>query len=828
MCARSAPRRIHRSRLAGAALAIAFVLAAPAHAESVHALTLASQPLDRALQEFARVSGLQLVYRSRITRGRQAPAVKGSYTTSEALDVLLAGSQLGYRFIDEHTIEVRPQLALRSQRTSRNPATTSPSAGHAAAAQVEEVVVIGTAEGLAATRVPTPLREIPQTISIVGSEQLRQQDDIDVSRALSRAPGITTRRASSEDTDIYIRGFRMSAVHMDGGPALQQINPAYRYGAPDLSEIDRIEVLRGADGLFTGRGDPGGSVNLVRKRPLREPALEVSSSAGSWDDYRVKLDATGPLALDGALRGRLIGAYVDRGYFYDTAHLQRNKVFGVLEIDLTRAAALTAGGSYKADDAIVMLEGLPRFADGSDPHLPRNLALTTPWSRHETHSREAYVQYRQRFDNGWQLNAQGSAGDARSDKTAFFTSTPIDRATGGLYGRPQILRQGEFEKRLYSFLFTLTGDLNLWGGRQQFVVGGDYVHQGFDTHAWPTDGYLPGSPVADLAHFDPDLYPQPQILLLPTHAGSTREDIGVFASLQVDLGDAWSIVAGARSLRGSKATFADALSFTQRFGPIATPYAALMYELGERWSAYASYADVAIEEDNMRRSRDGRTRASHGANVEVGLKGAWHDGALNATIAAYRIRQYATPVYVAGTPQAPVGGYEFGVNESDGIELEIAGAVKPQWLISAGYTYNENRSAEAQLGILTWGRKLSSWTPKHLLKAWTSYRLPGALNRWTLGGYLHAQTAISQTSLACDLWSSLGCARTTHTLLTVNQDAYAVLDLRVGFDLGKRWRLAASIDNVFDKRYFESVGTAANGNWYGEPRSLTVQFGAEF
>ena len=74
----------------------------------------------------------------------------------------------------------------------------------------------------------------------------------------------------------------------------------------------------------------------------------------------------------------------------------------------------------------------------------------------------------------------------------------------------------------------------------------------------------------------------------------------------------------------------------------------------------------------------------------------------------------------------------------------------------------------------------------------------------------------------------MGCARTTQRLLTIDQDAYVVLDLRVGFDLAEHWRLAASLDNVFDQRYFESVGTAANGNWYGEPRSLTVQFGAEF
>ena len=114
-----------------------------------------------------------------------------------------------------------------------------------------------------------------------------------------------------------------------------------------MGEIDHIEVLRGSDALFGANGNPGATVNLVRKRPLDTFEIDTHSVLGSWHNYRQEIDVTGPLGFDGALRGRFDAAYSDRDYFYQGARSDHRSLFGVLEYDLTSQTLLTLGGSYQ-------------------------------------------------------------------------------------------------------------------------------------------------------------------------------------------------------------------------------------------------------------------------------------------------------------------------------------------------------------------------------------------------------------------------------------------------------------------------------------------------
>jgi outer membrane receptor for ferric coprogen and ferric-rhodotorulic acid len=281
----------------------------PAH----YPLKIAPQSLSTALQEFAKQSGIQIIFFSRIAEGREARALEGSYTLAAALEYLLAGSDLTFDVINDRAVEIRPAPAVADARhqAGQKTAKKNQRVPVAVPGTLEEVVVVGLAEQLVATRVPTPLRDIPQTISIVSPEQLRQQNATDLADVLRRAPGITTTRTSSLNQDFYSRGYEIASFHVDGGAAL---NPAVDPSllpltALDLSEFDHVEVLRGSDALFGGNGNPGGTVSLVRKRPGASFEVSMSAAAGSWNNYRVEADITGPLAADGALRGRLDGVY---------------------------------------------------------------------------------------------------------------------------------------------------------------------------------------------------------------------------------------------------------------------------------------------------------------------------------------------------------------------------------------------------------------------------------------------------------------------------------------------------------------------------------------
>src|SRR5690606_9013789 len=140
--------------------------------------------------------------------------------------------------------------------------------------------------------------------------------------------------------EIRVRAFPLTDHQVDGGAVRPDIESRFR---GDLDIYDRIELLRGADGLGNGFASPAGLLNLVRKRPLDRRQIVVEAQGGSWDDYRGMLDISSPLGWDGRLRGRAVGSVTDRGFFYDTADLQRRSLYAVIEAALTPATVLAIG-----------------------------------------------------------------------------------------------------------------------------------------------------------------------------------------------------------------------------------------------------------------------------------------------------------------------------------------------------------------------------------------------------------------------------------------------------------------------------------------------------
>jgi outer-membrane receptor for ferric coprogen and ferric-rhodotorulic acid len=375
-------------------------------------LRIDSQPLDQALQEFSRQSGIQVIFFSRLTEGRRAPAVNGQYELAGALSALLRDSGLTFHLLNPNTVQV--QSGAASTDTATPPAQSPPVArrappddDHADGTRtaippesIDTVLVAATAEGLVATRTATPLREIPQSISIISQQQIQDQNDFDLNDALGNEGGISVVQQDSLHSLLYSRGFPITTFHLDGGAALDafdfvSVGTQEAFDAPDLGEFDHIEVLHGSDALFGGNGEPGATVSLVRKRPLSDPEFRASVQTGSWNNYRLEGDATGPIAFDGRLQARLDAVCTGKDYFFDTARFDKQKIFGALKYDLTPSTVVIAGGSFERIHALPVEDGLPRSPDGSDPHLPRSTALAFDWENYAKDTREMYLQFAQ-------------------------------------------------------------------------------------------------------------------------------------------------------------------------------------------------------------------------------------------------------------------------------------------------------------------------------------------------------------------------------------------------------------------------------------------------
>jgi outer-membrane receptor for ferric coprogen and ferric-rhodotorulic acid len=407
-------------------------------------------------------------------------------------------------------------------------------------------------------------------------------------------------------------------------------------------------------------------------------------------------------------------------------------------------------------------------------------------------------------------------------------NAPIDPVTKAIHGMPDALvstapnTQDQFGADV-----TLTGEFQMFGLRHEVAFGGDYTH--FKSNRPTGFHQMSDGLVSNVLEFDPAMYADPRLspAAIDIQSVSTSRQGGVFGTLKVHVGDSWSVIGGARV--GSDRVTTDAVAtfggITQTFptrsmgsSRVVTPYAGVIYDIGEHYSLYASYADIYTTIGAFERV-DGRLLGpANGVNTEVGIKGAWRDGALNALLAIYRVHQYGIPVPdPAGRPDgAPFDCcYVPGKHVSRGVDVELAGSPTPGWLLGAGYSYNTNYAAT--------GNELSDTTPKHQLKAWTSHRLPGVAHRWNVGGSLQAQTGIFRRGVACGTYSVTGICSNGLVNYKLMMPAYVALDLRAAYQVTPEWEAALTVSNVFDKVYYETAGSFGTGNWYAAPRAFLLR-----
>jgi outer membrane receptor for ferric coprogen and ferric-rhodotorulic acid len=490
---------------------------------------------------------------------------------------------------------------------------------------------------------------------------------------------------------------------------------------------------------------------------------------------------------------------------------------------------LTVGGSYQWENAVPFVNGLPFYADGGDPHLPRSMALAFDWSRYDTQTREYCAQLQQSFGGEWKLKLNATSLDTAASYGYGEFYSPIDPITKalpilpGAFFSPSPNTQDQFV-----FDGTLTGSFDLFGRRLDLAVGGDYTHFKGDVSIQMASAFGPA--VSNVFTFNPAAYPDPPVPFPASlRSLATTNQSGEFASARVYLTGALSVMGGARlsSNRLSNTVFA---SFGSLTSPLVTeetkdhnkvtPFVGATYDLNAHYSLYASYADIYQSNDGVSKVGGAYLRPADGIDREVGVKGSWRNGALNGLVVLYDIEQRGLAVRDPSTSIVDQQGLSTccflpnGTNKSRGVDAELNGKLASGWLIGSGYTFNINHALD--------GGDLSSATPRHLLKLWSSWQLPGEWQRWTIGGSVQAQSSNSAYGLICDQQGQVGCFGSQPLFRDV-QGSFAVINLRAGYQIDAHWRTALSVNNVFDRIYYQTIGIPAGGSWYGEPRGFVLR-----
>ncbi|UVL06526.1 TonB-dependent siderophore receptor [Pseudomonas sp. B21-047] len=723
--------------------------------------------------------------------------MRGNYEVDQGLALLLQGTGLQLQQAGEKRYAlVRP----RQDGSMELAATTVSSVGLGATTEGTGSYTTGSAS--TATGLRLSARETPQSISVVTRQQIEDQNLNEVAQVLEQTPGVVVDSmgpAGSDANHVYVRGFEVGSIQVDG------INRPNTYGfRDDLSDMvsyDRVEVVRGATGLMSGTGDPGATVNLIRKKPTLETHRKLTLKAGSWDNYRQEFDVSGTLTESGNVRGRFVASNTNSQSHIDRQSLEKQAAYGVLEWDVTDSTMLTVGAEYQEMDSDgAGNHGFPMFnSDGSHFSPSRSFNSAADWSYHKRRTRTVFTTLDHDLANGWHLKLNAEH-NRRSYDDAFATAASgtvnpdgsgINTWTGRWAGEP----------RQTSFDLSASGPFELFSREHQAYLGASHYKAYYRNDGYPLWSF---QDIDNIHTWDGSLAIPDAIHTKSSEDALDETQDGLVASVRWSLADDLSLITGARVIDWRRDEVSTSLSSgdTSRTSRsetgVVTPYIGLVYDLNENWSAYASYTSIFKPQSN----KDvGGTYLDplEGENYELGLKSEFWDKRLTTAFSVFEVHQDNLAV-ADGSNLAPDGNQAYRAEsgtKTRGFEMEMAGEILPDWQVSASYTYAVSKDSD--------GDRLNTEVPRDTLKLFTSYRLQ-SVPQLKVGGGVRWQ--------GTEYYKGAGPNDETFT-----QDPYSVVDLMAQYAFTPQTSVSLNLNNVFDKTYYTAIGSRG---WYGSPRSATA------
>ncbi|MDM9594018.1 TonB-dependent siderophore receptor [Pseudomonas guariconensis] len=648
-----------------------------------------------------------------------------------------------------------------------------------------------------ATRTDTALHETPQSISVVPSDVLqdtattRLQDGLDYAGGVGRAnnfggQGLTT---------FTVRGFTTGEFYRNGFP----INRGYP-NAPDANTVERLEILRGPATSLYGRGDPGGTFNVVSKQPLAEPNVTLGSQFDDQGMHRATLDATGPLDEEGRLAYRLNVLGEGGETFRDDVQTERYDVAPVLSWQVNDTTRIVFEGDFMRNNH-PLDRGLTRFANQRD-RASRDTNVWEKGSDNLLHNDNNMAQLR--FEH--QLNEDWTLGGGMQWLDGTLKGNAVEanelQADGRTLGRNFSYRKLQWTDRDYQL--NLTGHFETAGYAHTLLTGIEYEDYDYQSIIRRS---AKGSTAYPIDLFDPVLgQPRPALTRTTTDDKENLKTWAAFIQDQVALTDRLKALAGLRFERFEHQYdnyLPGAADWTAADNAV-TPRLGLMYDLTDTLAVYANTARSF--KPNSGASRQGQGfDPEKGKSYEVGVKWEALDRQLSVDAAIYHIVKENV---LANDPLDPTGTYKVAAGKvrSRGLDITVAGNLTPEWRMIGGYAYVDAEVTKDT--SLPTGTRLAN-IPRNSFSLLNTYEFQdGGLKGLGLGmGVKYVDDRAGQT------------APQTYTM-----EQYTVVDLLSFYQVNEHVRLNLDLKNLFDKEYDE--GAFNNYVYPGAPR--TVQAGVSY
>ena len=537
-------------------------------------------------------------------------------------------------------------------------------------------------------------KDLPQAIQVINNEVIQQQQSIRLSDVVKNANGVYVGSArGGAQESFWSRGYDMTANNM--------FKNGFRFNGgsiPEVSSLDKVEILKGSAALLYGNVAPGGIMNMVTKTPNFRTGGEITMQTGSYNFYKPSADIYG--AFNNAIAYRFNGSYENSESFRDYVTKERYYVNPSFLFKVTDKTEITVQGDYLSDD------WTPDFGTGAIgkeiADVPRSAYLGAKWSNGTTKQATASVLVNHEFNSNWKLNFNSSFQDY--DRESIGTER-IQPAANGDWNRPYG-RQKAVEKILANQV-SLQGNFNTGKIKHQLFTGIDTEVSYADAYTFRFYDPLTGNTVTtydSVNIFDPNLYnssldgpvlPSEVTRIIKTE--TTR--LGFYAQDLISFSEKFKALLGIRySYQEAKpVTHAGG---TETEGAIRndrafSPKVGLIYQPTKTITLFSSYSNSFTPNTGVDINNNA-IEPSIIDQIEGGIKNEFFKGQLTTNVTVYQIvnsNLAQTAEFDAnGNPNTNTNIKTLsGETTSKGIELDVTYRPIDGLNIIAGYSYNDMR-----------------------------------------------------------------------------------------------------------------------------------------
>lgn len=665
-----------------------------------------------------------------------------------------------------------------------------------AASSTDSIVITGkrsTRVSKGATNLPLALKDTPQSISTLEREELSDYALTGSNDALRFATGINVEEYETNRATYNARGFDVMLTQIDGLGMTNDWGTVV--GQLDTFLFERIELIRGANGLLTGVGNASGTINYVRKRPTNKDAAQAFVSAGSYDLARVGLDYNKVLSQDGAWAGRLVVSYEDKDSHIRALQNRRGTIYGVVDGQIGSDGVLTFGFTYQDAKQKSPFWGsltLP-YADGRLAEFPRSASPSQDWTQWYTRSTNAFVEYAHTLADDWEAKLTFNHRRGNEDTKLFYAYTftgYLNPDNTGLVGWPY---RSDGESTSNTLDANITGRFGAFGRKHEVVAGISHSKQ--DNYTLFYNVASPPGPLLPAFPYPGNAYPEPTWGSTGVGADGNQQITRLYAATRLALTSSLKGIVGVNGIRLKRdgtSIYGGGVALTNETTDKVSPYVGLTYDITPTALAYASYSDIFQAQDQ--RKLNGQFLAPmKGVNAEIGFKAEWLDRKLLTTAAVFSAEQKGLATEAGFDPVGQQSWYEPKDVKSRGFEIEVTGRIGAETKLTAGFTSLRLTGPD--------GRNIYEWVPRKTFNVRADTRV---LPKLRIGAAARWQSDVSK----------IGGSR---------QDAYVLANAFAAYEINNAATVRLNVNNLFDKKYLTTV---AFGAIYGAPRngSLTLDY----